>query len=86
MAVHILEVDFLLLLVESVPDGDVEGATDLLHHGEGELAAFTGFLNLLVVELFGGGLDELIVCQFPLLHESIKRLWAVFARIFHTLV
>lgn len=62
VAVHVFEVGFLLFLGEvSVPDGDVEGAADLLHHGEGELASFAGFLNLFVVELLGGGLDEEVV-------------------------
>lgn len=57
VAVHVFEIDFFLLLVQAVPDGDVEGAADLLHHGESELASFAGSLNLFVVELFGGRVD-----------------------------
>jgi hypothetical protein len=79
VTVHVFEVGFLLLLIEALPDGNVEGAADLLHHGKGKLATFAGFLNLLVVELFGGGLYELMVREFPFLHEFIERLWAVFA-------
>ena len=81
---HVFEVGFLLRLVETVPDGDVESAADLLHHGQGELAAFAGFLHLLVVELFGGRLYELVVRELPFLHEFIERLRAVIARVFHT--
>lgn len=49
VAVHVLEVDFALLFIEGLPDGDVQGAADFLHGGKGELAAFAGFLDLFVV-------------------------------------
>lgn len=84
VAVHVFEVGFLLFLGEvGVPDGDVEGAADFLHHGEGELAAFTGFLNLLVIELFGGGFHEEVIGEAPFFHEGVEWLGAVFAEVFH---
>lgn len=82
--VHVFEIGFFLFCGEvGVPDGDVESAADFLHHGEGELAAFASFLNLLVVELLGGGLDEEVVGECPIFHEGVEGLGAVFAGIFH---
>ena len=81
---HVFEIGFLLRLVEAMPDGDIERAAYFLHHGEGELASFAGFLHLLVVELLRGALDELVIREFPFRHEFIDWLRAVFAGFFHT--
>ena len=82
VAVDVFVVRFLFFVVQLVPDGDVEGARYLLHHFEGELSPRARFLHLLVRELLGGDVHQIVVIQPPRVHDGINALGAVVEFVF----
>jgi hypothetical protein len=79
VAVEVGDEGFALGFFEREERGLVEGAGDFLHEVQGELAAFAGFLDLFVAELFVGCFDEVVVVQVPEGHEAVEWLDAVVA-------
>jgi hypothetical protein len=72
--VPVLGEPFLLRRLKPVPDRDVEAPRHLHHHLQRELPSALGPLDLLVRELLGRRLDEVVVLKLPALHHRRQRL------------
>jgi len=77
MAVEVFEIPLPLLRAEPLPDGHIQRPGQLLHHRQSQLPPLPGLLHLLVVQLLGGNLHQIVVRQSPALDQPIDRLHSV---------